>query len=45
MLGTITDPFGETEINVKSRFEGYVIGIKSLPTVNKGDALIHIGIK
>ena len=45
ILGTITDPFGETEINVKSRFDGYIIGIKSIPTVNKGDALIHIGIK
>lgn len=45
VIASITDPFGETEYNIKARSSGYVIGLRSLPIVNKGDALINLGIK
>lgn len=42
-LASITDPFGETEYAIKSRFSGYILSIRSHPIVNRGDALINIG--
>lgn len=45
VVGTITDPFGETETKIKSRYGGYTLSIKCVPIVNRGDAVIHIGIK
>ena len=41
-LGTVADPFGETEARVEARFGGVVIGRTNLPIVNQGDALFHI---
>lgn len=43
-IATITDPYGEIEYKLRSRYKGYVLGVKTLPIVNRGDALIHIGI-
>lgn len=43
IIASITDPFGETESKIKSGVNGHVIGIRSLPIVNRGDALINIG--
>lgn len=43
-VGSITDPYGEFEISVKSPASGYIVGINNKPVVNKGDALIHIGM-
>lgn len=43
-IATITDPYGEIEYKLRSRHKGYVLGVKTLPIVNRGDALIHIGI-
>lgn len=43
-IATITDPYGEIEYKLPSRHKGYVLGVKTLPIVNRGDALIHIGI-
>lgn len=43
-LASITDPFGDTEYVIKSRFNGYILSIRSHPIVNRGDALINIGI-
>lgn len=42
LLGSIADPFGETEISFKSKYTGMVIGRTYLPLVNEGDAVIHI---
>jgi len=44
IIASITDPFGETEYKIRSSTDGYVIGIRSLPVVNRGDALINVGI-
>ena len=42
-LGLVTDPYGETEVEVRARADGIVIGHTTLPVVNEGDALFHIG--
>ena len=44
VLGLITGPFGQFEIPIKSNLNGYVIAINNNPVINKGDALLHIGI-
>lgn len=41
-LGSIADPFGETEIEIQSKHTGMVIGRTYLPLVNEGDAVVHI---
>ncbi|NIP30209.1 MAG: succinylglutamate desuccinylase [Candidatus Dadabacteria bacterium] len=43
IIATITDPYGETEYKLKSRFDGHVLAIRSSPIVNRGDAIVHIG--
>ena len=43
-VGLITGPFGDFEVKVKSRFSGHIIAINSNPIVNRGDALMHIGL-
>lgn len=42
LLGVISDPFGEREVEITSPFSGIVIGRTNLPLVNEGDALFHI---
>jgi hypothetical protein len=42
-LATITDPYGESHVTLKSPYDGYVIGLNNMPVVNAGDALIHVG--
>jgi len=42
VLGIISDPFGETEYEVRSTSEGIIIGKNNLPLVNEGDALFHL---
>ncbi len=43
-VGIIAGPFGEFERSVKSRFDGHVIAVNNNPVVNRGDALMHIGV-
>jgi len=43
-VGTISDPFGEFSIKLKTRSSGYVIGLNHQPLVHQGDALLHIGV-
>ena len=43
-LGSVTDPFGEEERKIKAKIEGVVIGLRSNPIVNRGDALFNIGM-
>ena len=42
VLGAISDPFGEVEVEVVSDDVGIVIGRTNMPVVNEGDALFHI---
>jgi predicted deacylase len=42
LLGVVADPFGESESNITSAYNGIVIGRTNLPLVNEGDALFHI---
>jgi predicted deacylase len=42
-LANITDPYGSTQLVMKSPHDGYVIGLNNMPVVNAGDALIHLG--
>jgi len=43
-IGLITGPYGEFEKAIKSTVNGHVIAINNKPVVNKGDALMHIGM-
>ncbi len=42
LLGMISDPFGESETELISQYNGIVIGRTNLPLANEGDALFHI---
>ncbi len=42
-LGSISDPFGDFERQVKASKSGFIICSNQSPLVNQGDALIHIG--
>jgi uncharacterized protein len=43
VLATISDPYGKTQVMVKSPYSGYVIGLNNMPVINAGDALFHLG--
>lgn len=45
LLGTITDPFGESEYKVNAASSGFVVSVNRMPVVNMGDALIHVARK
>lgn len=42
VLGMISDPYGQAEVELKASAAGIVIGRTNLPPVNEGDALFHI---
>lgn len=42
VLGIVSDPFGDVEVEVVTSTKGLVIGRTNLPIVNAGDALLHI---
>ena len=42
VLGVVSDPFGERELEIRAEATGIVIGRTNLPVVNEGDALFHI---
>ena len=42
LLGMISDPFGETQCEVRAHMAGLIIGRTNVPAVNQGDALFHI---
>lgn len=42
VLGVITSPFGDDEIEIIAPTSGILIGRSNLPLINEGDALFHI---
>ncbi len=42
VLGIVSDPFGEQDVEIAASDAGLVIGRTNLPIVNEGDALFHI---
>lgn len=42
VLGAITSPFGDNNVELLSPTSGIVIGKSKLPLINEGDALFHI---
>ena len=42
-LGSISDPFGDFEMDFRNTKEGYILNSNHSPIVNQGDALFHIG--
>jgi len=42
VLGAISDPFGESDVEVVAEDAGLLIGRTNLPVVNEGDAVFHI---
>jgi predicted deacylase len=42
VLGVVSDPFGENEIEVCASIGGVIIGRSNIPLVHEGDALFHI---
>ena len=43
-LGYIADPYGQKETKVTSPLDGFVIAVNNNPIINRGDALIHLGL-
>lgn len=43
-LGVINDPYGQDEIPIVSKTDGYIFGHNNTPVVSMGDALFHIGM-
>ncbi|SIO11186.1 hypothetical protein SAMN05443662_1503 [Sulfurivirga caldicuralii] len=43
ILGQITDPYGSNRIDLYAPYDGVIIGTATLPLVNEGEAIIHIG--
>lgn len=42
LMGVVSDPFGETEMEIYSTNNGIVIGQMKMPLVNEGEALFHV---
>jgi len=42
VIGVISDPFGQMELEVKANCAGIIIGRTNLPLANEGEALFHI---
>jgi hypothetical protein len=42
LIGVVSDPFGESDVEVYSPSSGIVIGQMKMPLVNEGEALFHI---
>ncbi|MEM8838496.1 MAG: succinylglutamate desuccinylase/aspartoacylase family protein [Pseudomonadota bacterium] len=42
ILGSVSDPFGETENDIEAPFDGIIVGRAVMPVVNEGDAVFHL---
>ncbi len=43
ILGVLNDPYGQEEIPILAKQDGFIIGHDNAPVVGLGDALFHIG--
>jgi uncharacterized protein len=43
-IGTISDPYNDFQVRIKSPQNGYVIGLNNAGVINKGNPLIHLGL-
>lgn len=41
-IATITDPMGNSVVDLKSPYDGVIIGHTNIPLVNAGDAALHV---
>jgi len=44
ILGVLSDPYGESQVEVIAPRTGIVIGMTMIPLVNRGDGLFHIAV-
>lgn len=44
LVGQVTGPFGDFKIDILAKQSGILIGLNNNPVINKGDAIMHIGI-
>lgn len=44
-IGSISDPYGDFEVDVVATYDGYIIASNHAPIVNQGDALVHISTR
>lgn len=44
-IGSLSDPYGDFRIPIKSSVSGYVVALNQNPIVHQGDALMHIGVE
>jgi predicted deacylase len=42
LLGVVSDPFGERDAEVRSPYNGIIVGRTNLPLVHEGEALFHV---
>jgi len=42
IVAAISDPFGNGEIEVATRYSGIIVGRAVIPIVHEGDALFHV---
>ncbi|MCW1950477.1 MAG: M14 family metallopeptidase [Octadecabacter sp.] len=42
VLATVSDPFGESEVDLVAAFDGIIVGRAVMPIVNEGDAIFHV---
>jgi predicted deacylase len=44
-IGTIADPYGESEVKMFAPEDCFIIGINNQPVINEGDAIMHLGFE
>ena len=42
LLGVVADPFGERDVEIRSPYNGIIVGRTNLPLVHEGEALFHL---
>jgi len=42
LLGIVADPFGERDVELRSPYNGIIVGRTNLPLVHEGEALFHV---
>lgn len=42
LLGVVADPFGERDAEIRSPYNGIIVGRTNLPLVHEGEALFHV---